>query len=96
MKKITTFAPPIIEIELIKSFDGAKAIQSQIISTREGQFFMPFFIKELSTNGIWEVRCIGNGNPWDCWITKTGTMGSQQRTFKRLYVQPLKADYIDL
>jgi len=84
-----------MQTNLIKSVQGCKDIAAHIQATRQGQSYDPFLIKETETNTKWVCRCIGNGNPWDCWIEKYGTNGSQSRTFKRLYVQPGKEDFKD-
>lgn len=28
-----------------------------------------------------------NGNPWDCWLVKVGTLGRTKKTFLRIYAR---------
>lgn len=51
------------------------------------QGFPDFIISEFETGKKWICRCIGNGNPYDLWITKLGTKGETSKTFKRIYVK---------
>jgi hypothetical protein len=44
---------------------------------------------EVSINNVVYKNIGGgyNGNPWDCWLVKKGTLGKSKNTFIRIYAK---------
>jgi hypothetical protein len=44
---------------------------------------------EISINNVVYKNMGGvvNGNPWDCWLVKKGTLGKTKNTFIRIYAK---------
>lgn len=72
-----------VSVNVIKSFDGFKAIQNFIAENKTTDFN----VKEISTGKVWYNFGGFNGNIWDLWLRKVGTNGSQSKTFIRAYVK---------
>ena len=75
MKKLT--------VKKIRSVEGMTALHNAV---KTGNKFEDLIVTESSTDRKFENIGGFNGNPWDLWLRKVGTMGATYKTFIRLSV----------